>query len=59
MKTEREKYLEELLREALNLFDGTHELCDDILSEEWIWKWKAEYALYGSEEESMAIKDGF
>jgi hypothetical protein len=59
-QTEREKYLEELLNEALNLFSGTHELCDEVLSEEWLWKWKTEYALYDeTKEESSATQNNF
>ena len=30
-----------LLRDALYIFDGTLELCDDVYSEEWIWKHSA------------------
>lgn len=29
-----------LLQEALDLFDGTYELCDNVPDERWIWKHK-------------------
>ncbi len=31
---------EALLRDALDLFSGTHELCDEVESPEWIWRWR-------------------
>jgi len=30
----------QLLEKALDLFHGTHELCDDVGSDEWIWRWR-------------------
>ncbi len=36
----------EVIREALILFDGEHELCDEAQSPEWIWKFRAKYLLY-------------
>lgn len=33
------KEAKKLLEEAVNLFVSVHELCDDVGSEEWIWKW--------------------
>jgi len=35
----------ELLKTAKDLFDGTHELCDEVDSEEWLWKWRVRYYL--------------
>ena len=35
----------ELLKTAKDLFDGTHELCDEADSEEWLWKWRVRYYL--------------
>lgn len=32
-----------LLKEAKNLFDGTLALCDEVNSDEWIWKWRVRY----------------
>jgi len=40
-----DELLETLLRKAIDLFDGTHELCYDVMSEEWIWKYQTLYAL--------------
>lgn len=34
---------DQLLKDALNLFHGTLELCDDPQSDEWIWKWRVRY----------------
>lgn len=36
---------DELLKTAKDLFDGTHELCDEVNSEEWLWKWRVQYYL--------------
>ena len=29
-----------LLSRAIDLFHGTHELCDEVNSEEWLWRWQ-------------------
>ena len=34
-----------LLRDGLDLFHGTHELCDEVASPEWVWRWRVEYLL--------------
>lgn len=38
-----------LLREALDLFHGTHELCTVVDSPEWIWRWRVAYLLEQAE----------
>jgi hypothetical protein len=35
----------ELLKAAKDLLDGTHNLCDKVDSEEWLWKWRVRYFL--------------
>ena len=35
----------ELLKTAKDLLDGTHNLCDVVDSEEWLWKWRVRYYL--------------
>jgi len=34
-----------LLSDALDLFSGTHELCDEVTSPEWVWRWRTLYLL--------------
>ncbi len=34
---EAKQQSDKLLKEALDLFHGTHELCDEVNSDEWIW----------------------
>ena len=36
---------ETLLREALDLWHGTHELCDVADTPEWTWRWRVAYLL--------------
>lgn len=36
---------EALLREALDLWHGTHELCDVADTPEWFWRWRVAYLL--------------
>lgn len=38
-----------LLRDALDIFDGEHELCDEMTSPEWVWRWRVKYLLYDLE----------
>lgn len=40
----------ELLQQALILFDGDNELCDEVESPEWIWKFRARYLIYDYEQ---------
>jgi len=30
-----------LLAEALDIFHGERELCDDVGSREWLWRWRS------------------
>ena len=34
-----------LLRDALDLFHGEHELCDEVETPEWVWRWRVIYLL--------------
>ena len=36
------------LAKAIDLFHGTHELCDEAGSEEWVWRFRALYLLDGT-----------
>lgn len=36
------------LAKAIDLFHGTHELCDEVGSEEWVWRFRALYLLDGT-----------
>jgi hypothetical protein len=38
-----------LLKDALDLFNGTYELCDQPNTEEWIWKWRVRYYLHDTD----------
>lgn len=39
-----------LLADALDLFDGEHELCDEVDSPEWQWRWRVKYLLDDAKE---------
>ena len=38
---------DELLKDALDMFHGEHELCDEVNSDEWIWRYQVLYLLEG------------
>ena len=39
-----------LLRDALDIFHGEHELCDEVESPEWLWRWRTLYLLDATQE---------
>ena len=39
-----------LLRVALDLFHGEHELCDEVDSREWLWRFRTLYLLDATQE---------
>ena len=39
-----------LLRDALDIFSGEHELCDEVESREWLWRFRVLYLLNDAQE---------